>query len=180
MAFVLLPEAGIAAEEGIESFEGAKEAEAVIPKMEKPAVEKSSSLKDLFLYKSMQQPTQQPVIINNQNIQNQQPVQQIAQPAIPIIQPAPIEALELSSSTRETKTEEDNNIVSIENNNIIKIEEKQISSEAKQIQELQEQPKTKSTIEQIQEMIDIYNKNLTIFQNQMNRQDGYLRTSMYQ
>ena len=167
MAF-LIPEAGIAGVEGIESFEGAKEAEAVIPKMEKPAVEKSSSLKDLFLYKSMQQPTQQPVIINNQNIQNQQPVQQIAQVA-PIIQPPP-----------KTETEEDNNIVSIKNNNIIKVEEKQINNEAKQIQELQEQPQSKSTMEQIQEMIDIYNKNLTIFQNQMNRQDGYLRTSMYQ
>ena len=80
----------------------------------------------------------------------------------------------------ETKTEADNNIVSIQNNKIIIVEQAQISSEAKQIQELQEQPKTKSTIEQIQEMIDIYNKNLTIFQNQMNRQDGYLRTSMYQ
>ena len=80
----------------------------------------------------------------------------------------------------ETKTEADNNIVSIKNNNIIKVEEAQISSEAKQIQQLQTQPQTKSTIEQIQEMIDIYNKNLTIFQNQMNRQDGYLRTSMYQ
>ncbi len=164
MAFVL-PEIGIAGVEGIEGLEAAKVAESTVPKMEKPAVEKSSSLKDLFLYKSMQQPTQQPVIINNQNIQNQQPV---AQPAIPIIQPPP-------------KTETDNNnIVSIENNNIIKLEEKQINNEAKQIQELQEQPKTKSTIEQIQEMIDIYNKNLTIFQNQMNRQDGYLRTSMYQ
>ena len=180
MAF-LIPEAGIAAEGllgGGEALEDAKIAERTVPKME-PAVEKSSSLKDLFLYKATQQSTQAPVIINNQNIQNQQ-VQQIAQPAIPIIQPAPIEALELSSSTRETKTEEDNNIVSIENNNIIKVEEKQINNEAKQIQELQEQPPTKSTIEQIQEMIDIYNKNLTIFQNQMNRQDGYLRTSMYQ
>ena len=166
MAFVL-PEIGIAGVEGIEGLEEAKTVESTVPKMEKP-IEKSSSLKDLFLYKSMQQPTQQPVIINNQNIQNQQPVQTVQQ-ATPIIQPPP-----------ENKTEEDNNIVSIENNNIIKIEEKQISSEAKQIQELQEQPKTKSTIEQIQEMIDIYNKNLTIFQNQMNRQDGYLRTSMYQ
>ncbi len=169
MAF-LIPEAGIAGVEGIESFEGAKEAEAVIPKMEKPA-EKSSTLKDLFLYKATQQPTQQPVIINNQNIQNQQPVQQIAQ-ATPIMEPQP--------PPIETKTEEDNNIVSIENNNIIKVEEKQINNEAKQIQKLQEQPKTKSTMEQIQEMIDIYNKNLTIFQNQMNRQDGFLRTSMYQ
>ena len=169
MAFVL-PEIGIAGVEGIEGLEEAKTVESTVPKMEKP-IEKSSSLKDLFLYKSMQQPTQQPVIINNQNIQNQQPVQQIVQPAIPIMeQPPPIE----------TKTEADNNIVSIKNNNIIKIEEAQISSEAKQIQKLQEQPKTKSTIEQIQEMIDIYNKNLTIFQNQMNRQDGYLRTSMYQ
>ena len=165
MAFVL-PEIGIAGVEGIEGLEEAKTVESTVPKMEKPAVEKSSSLKDLFLYKSMQQPTQAPVIINNQNIQ---PVQQIAQVA-PIIQPPPIE----------TKTEEDNNIVSIKNNNIIKVEEKQINNEAKQIQELQEQPKTKSTMEQIQEMIDIYNKNLTIFQNQMNRQDGYLRTSMYQ
>ena len=167
MAF-LIPE-GLAAGEGLlgsgEALEDAKVAERTVPKME-PAVEKSSSLKDLFLYKSMQQPTQQPVIINNQNIQNQP----IAQPAIPIIQPPPIE----------NKTEADNNIVSIENNNIVKIEEAQISKEAKQIQELQEQPKTKSTIEQIQEMIDIHNKNLTIFQNQMNRQDGYLRSSMYQ
>ena len=171
MAF-LIPE-GLAAGEGLlgggEALEDAKIAERTVPKME-PAVEKSSSLKDLFLYKSMQQPTQQPVIINNQNIQNQQPVQQIAQPAIPIIQPPPIE----------TKTEEDNNIVSIKNNNIIKVEEAQISSEAKQIQQLQTQPQTKSTIEQIQEMIDIYNKNLTIFHNQLDRANGYLRTSMYQ
>ncbi len=171
MAF-LIPE-GFAAGEGLlgggEALEDAKVAESTVPKME-PAVEKSSSLKDLFLYKSMQQPTQAPVIVNNQNIQQvAQPVQQIAQ-ATPIIQPPPIE----------TKTEEDNNIVSIKNNNIIKVEEAQISSEAKQIQQLQTQPQTKSTIEQIQEMIDIYNKNLTIFQNQMNRQDGYLRTSMYQ
>ena len=165
MAF-LIPEAGIAGVEGIESFEGAKEAETVIPKMEKPA-EKSSTLKDLFLYKSMQ-PTQapQPVIINNQNIQNQP----IAQPAIPIIQPPPIE----------NKTEADNNIVSVENNNIIKIEQAQISSEAKQIQELQEQSKTKSTMEQLQELMDIYEKNLTIFHNQLDRANGYLRTSMYQ
>ena len=167
MAFIL-PEVGIAGVESIEGLEDAKIAERTVPKME-PTVEKSSSLKDLFLYKSMQQPTQQtPVIINNQNIQNQQPVQQIVQPAME--QPPPIE----------TKTEADNNIVSIKNNNIIKVEEKQINNEAKQIQELQEQPQSKSTIEQIQEMIDIYNKNLTIFQNQMNRQDGYLRTSMYQ
>ena len=96
MAFVL-PEIGIAGVEGIEGLEEAKTVESTVPKMEKP-IEKSSSLKDLFLYKSMQQPTQQPVIINNQNIQNQ-PVQTVQQ-ATPIIQPPP-----------EKKTEADNNIV---------------------------------------------------------------------
>ena len=167
MAF-LIPE-GLAAGEGLlgggEALEDAKVAERTVPKME-PAVEKSSSLKDLFLYKSMQQPTQAPVIINNQNIQNQP----IAQPAIPIIQPPPIE----------NKTEADNNIVSIENNNIIKIEHAQINNEAKQIDQLQEQPKTKSTQEKLQELMDIYEKNLTIFHNQLDRANGYLRTSMYQ
>ena len=167
MAFVL-PEIGIAGVEGIEGLEDAKVAERTVPKME-PAVEKSSTLKDLFLYKSMQPQAQAPVIINNQNIQNQ-PVQQIAQPAIPIIQPP-----------METKTEEaDNNIVSIENNNIIKIEQAQISSEANQIDQLSKQPKTKSTMEQLQELMDIYEKNLTIFHNQLDRANGYLRTSMYQ
>ena len=170
MAF-LIPE-GLAAGEGLlgsgEALEDARVAERTVPKME-PAVEKSSSLKDLFLYKSMQQPTQQPVIINNQNIQNQ-PVQQTVQQAIPIIQPPPIE----------NKTKTDNNIVSVENNNIIKIEQAQISSEAKQIQELQEQPKSKSTMEQLQELMDIYEKNLTIFHNQLDRANGYLRTSPYQ
>ena len=113
---IVLPEIGIAGVEGIEGLEDAKIAERTVPKME-PLVEKTSTLKDLFLYKSMQQPTQAPVIINNQNIQNQP----IAQPAIPIIQPPPIE----------NKTEADNNIVSIENNNIIKIEGKQISNQEK-------------------------------------------------
>ena len=169
MAF-LIPE-GLAAGEGLlgggEALEDAKVAERTVPKME-PAVEKSSSLKDLFLYKSMQQPTQAPVIINNSNIQNQ-PVQTVQQ-ATPIIQPPPIE----------NKTEAENNIVSIENNNIIKIEEAQINNEAKQIDQLQEQPKTKSTQEKLQELMDIYEKNLTIFHNQLDRANGYLRTSMYQ
>ena len=145
MAF-LIPE-GLAAGEGLlgggEALEDAKVAERTVPKME-PAVEKSSSLKDLFLYKATQQPTQAPVIINNQNIQNQP----IAQPAIPIIQPPPIE----------NKTEADNNIVSIENNNIIKIEQAQISSEAKQIDQLSKQPPSKSTQEKLQELMDIYMK----------------------
>ena len=169
MAF-LIPE-GLAAGEGLlgggEALEDAKVAERTVPKME-PAVEKSSSLKDLFLYKSMQQPTQAPVIINNSNIQNQ-PVQTVQQ-ATPIIQPPPIE----------NKTEADNNIVSIENNNIIKIEQAQISSEANQIQQLQEQPKTKSTQEKLQELMDIYETNLSIFHAQLDRANGYLRTSMYQ
>ncbi len=171
MAF-LIPE-GLAAGEGLlgggEALEDAKIAERTVPKME-PAVEKSSSLKDLFLYKATQQPTQQPVIINNQNIQNQQPVQQIAQ-ATPIMEPPP---------PPETKTEEDNNIVSIQNNNIIKIEQAQISSEANQIDQLSKQPPTKSTQEKLQELMDIYEKNLTIFHNQLDRANGYLRTSMYQ
>ena len=165
MAF-LIPEAGIAGVEGIESFEGAKEAEAVIPKMEKPA-EKSSTLKDLFLYKSMQ-PTQapQPVIINNQNIQ------QVAQPvaqATPIMEPPP-----------ETKTETDNNIVSIQNNKIIIVEQAQISSEANQIDQLSKQPPTKSTQEKLQELMDIYETNLSIFHNQLDRANGYFKTTMYQ
>ena len=116
----------------------------------------------------MQQPTQQPVIINNQNIQNQ-PVQTVQQ-ATPIMEPPPIE----------TKTEADNNIVSIENNNIIKIEQAQINNEAKQIDQLQEQPKTKSTQEKLQELMDIYEKNLSIFHAQLDRANGYLRTSPYQ
>ena len=170
MAF-LIPE-GLAAGEGIfeggEAIEDTKVAERTVPKMEKPAVEKSSSLKDLFLYKSMQQPTQQPVIINNQNIQNQ-PVQTVQQ-ATPIIQPPPIE----------NKTEADNNIVSIENNNIIKIEQAQISSEANQIDQLSKQPPTKSTQEKLQELMDIYETNLSIFHNQLDRANGYFKTSMYQ
>ena len=169
MAF-LIPE-GLAAGEGLlgggEALEDAKIAERTVPKMEKP-IEKSSSLKDLFLYKSMQQPTQAPVIINNSNIQNQ-PVQTVQQ-ATPIIQPPPIE----------NKTEADNNIVSIENNNIIKIEQAQISSEENQIDQLSKQPPTKSTQEKLQELMDIYEKNLTIFHNQLDRANGYLRTSMYQ
>ena len=146
MAF-LLPEAGIAAIEGGE--------EATIPKMAEKSASKSSSLQDLFLYKSMQQPTQAPVIINNSNIQNQ-PVQTVQQ-ATPIMEPPPIK----------TKTEAENNIVSIENNNIIKIEQAQISSEANQIQ-------------QLQELMDIYETNLSIFHAQLDRVNGYLRTSPYQ
>ena len=41
---LVLPEIGIAGVEGIEGLEEAKTVESTVPKMEKPAVEKSSSL----------------------------------------------------------------------------------------------------------------------------------------
>ena len=149
MAF-LLPEAG---EAGIAAIEGG-EAE-TIPKMAEKSASKSSSLQDLFLYKSMQQPQAQPFIINN--TQNKTPLilntsQQPPQPQQP---------------------QENNNIVSIENNKIIKIEEKQINNESLQLEKLEKQPQTKTTMQQLQALIDIYNQNLTFFHNQMDARERF-------
>ena len=159
-------EAGGAAEEGAAAEEGTA-AESAVPKMEKaakPAEAESSSLsmKDLFLYNSLQQKPQ-PVVINNQN--------NIGQPvaAIPVIEPptAP-------PSPVESKNEKDNDIVSKANNNIIKIEENQLSTEKDEIVKIQEQePRTKTSMEKLQELMDLYNKNLYMFKKQQERMERF-------
>ena len=165
--------AGEVAESGAVAEEGgavAEEGGAAVPKMEKaaakaePAAESSSSLsmKDLFLYNSLQQKPQ-PVVINNQN--------NIGQPAaaIPVIEPptAP-------PSPVESKNEKDNDIVSKANNNIIKIEENQLSTEKDEIVKIQEQqPRTKTSMEKLQELMDLYNKNLYMFKKQQERMERF-------
>ena len=163
--------AGEVAESGAVAEEGgavAEEGGAAVPKMEKaaakaePAAESSSSLsmKDLFLYNSLQQKPQ-PVVINNQNN-----IGQPAAPSIPVIEPP-------TPSPVESKNEEDNDIVSKANNNIIKIEENQLSTEKDEIEKVKEEPRTKTSMEKLQELMDLYNKNLYMFKKQQERMERF-------
>ena len=159
-------EAGGAAEEG--GAVEAKTAESAVPKMEeatKPAeaAESSSlSMKDLFLYNSLQQKPQ-PVVINNQNN-----IGQPVAPAIPVIEPptAP-------PSPVESKNEKDNDIVNKANNNIIKIEKEQLTSEKNEIVKIQEEPRTKTSMEKLEELMNLYNKNLYMFKQQQERLERF-------
>jgi hypothetical protein len=167
MAFVLAPEV---AEGGLAVGEELlPEIEDAIPKMEEeePRLQKTvtggssdTSLRDLFLYRSMQQQQQQqPVVINNNN-NNNFPNQPAAEPTTPTRQTV-AEALTKPSQLTEEK--------------------KVLENQEKIISELKEQasenPQNKTVVSTLQDYVKLYQRNLSIFQSQLDQTNSIFEQS---
>ena len=169
----------------VEAGADAMESRAV-PKMEQTEMGRSNtnqSLQDLFMYRSMQQPQQQqqPVVINN-NQQNYQPYQFGQQRVDPMPyqypqneQPEQIEQPITNQVIQPTQAI--NNTVDEKNNQTLQTEQIQLNQEKENITELQEQPQTVPIISKLQGLVGMYQKNLSIFQSQLNQSQSMFQQS---
>ena len=167
MAFVLAPEAvegAMALGEGAETLapeieaEGAEAEQAVKAEYEEHAQglkdQESdpwkSSMSNLFMYNMLanQSPPQAPVVVNNNVNNNLPPAQQQV----------------------EDKKQQ-------ENVETLQTEEKQLKEEQQEIQQLQERPKSPDVMEKIKRYTQIYQKNLGIFQKQIDQFNSIYETS---
>jgi hypothetical protein len=163
-----------------------------------PGMNANQSLQDLFMYRSMQQPQQpqqQPVVINNnqQNYQQQYPYpqfgqqmaepmpqyqypsEQIEEPQEDVEEPITNQVIEPTQAAQATQAI--NNTVDEKNNQTIQTEQIQLNQEKENITELQEQPQTVPIISKLQGLVGMYQKNLSIFQSQLDQSQSIFQQS---
>lgn len=165
MAFVLAPEAvegavavGEGAEEvGPEVETEAKELEAEYEDHEAGLKAQESdpwktSMSQLFLYNSLANQNQ-PVVVNN-NVNNNIPITGQATPPVATEQP-PVQD-EAKPDSVEQKNEK-----------ILEGEQQQLKDEQQEIINLESKPKTPTVLDQIKQYTEMYQRNLSIFQQQV-------------